>query len=94
MTDRSRLISRLNRAIAHSQNYRTSRRDRHSAARRAAALAERLGLIDRPAVCQACFCVKTLYRHHPDHSNPISVQFLCKECHLEADRNLSRKKSA
>lgn len=94
MTDRSRLLSRLHRAIANSQNYRTSRRNRHHAARHAAALAERLGLIDRPAVCQACFHSRPLDRHHPDHSEPILVHFLCKECHIKADRNLQRRKGA
>lgn len=94
MTDRSRLLSRLHRAIIASQNYRTSQANRHRAARRAAALAESLGLIDRPSVCQACLHSRPLDRHHPDHADPIRVEFLCKACHLEADRNLLRKRSA
>lgn len=94
MTERGRLLSRLHRAIANSQNYKNSTRDRHHAARYAACLAERLGLIDRPSVCQACFHFRPLDRHHPDYSRPIHVEFLCKDCHAEADRMLLRKKGA
>lgn len=94
MTERGRLWSRLERAITASNNFKISKRDRHHAARRAAALAERLGLIDRPSVCQACFHSRPLDRHHPDHSNPISVEFLCKDCHKAADRNLLQKRGA
>ena len=86
MTRRARLVSRFHRALGASSNYRTTQRARHDAARRAAALAEQLGLIDRPKVCQACFRELTLFRHHPNHHEPIRVQFLCRECHREADR--------
>ena len=86
MTERARLVSRLSRALSASNDYRTSQRDRHEAARRAAALAERLGLIDRPKVCQACFHARTLFRHHPDNSAPLRIQYLCRGRHREADR--------
>lgn len=86
MTARARLVSRLSRALSTSNDFKLSQRARHDAARRAAALAERLGLIDRPKVCQACFHVQPLFRHHPDHSEPLRVKFLCRGCHAEADR--------
>jgi transposase-like protein len=92
MTERGRLESRLTRAIATSQNFDKSRRTRHNAARRAAALAENLGLINRPSVCQACFHSSTLERHHPDYSNPIFVEFLCPDCHRQADADLSKER--
>jgi hypothetical protein len=91
MTERGRMIRRLQRAIAASSNPNISKRARHTAARRAAALAEGLGLIDRPAVCQACFHSRTLFRHHPDHSHPIAVVFLCEDCHRRADILQKRK---
>lgn len=92
MTERGRLESRLRRALATARNFDESRRKRHEAARRAAALAERLGLVDRPSVCQACFHSRPLERHHPDHDRPIVVKYLCRDCHDRADQELSRKR--
>lgn len=62
------------------------RRIRTRAARYAAALAEQLGLIVRPKVCTWCRRRRRLERHHWDYDEPLSVTFLCADCHAEADR--------
>jgi hypothetical protein len=92
MTERGRLESRLARALATSRNFDKPRRTRHDAARRAAALAERLGLVNRPSVCQACFHFRPLERHHPDYSDPILVEFLCRDCHQKADSDIAKER--
>lgn len=58
---------------------------RKTAARYAACLAEKLGLIDRPNGCEWCRQRRPLERHHPDHMEPLAVNWLCRDCHEIAD---------
>ena len=66
------------------------RRDRTRAARYAAAVAERLGVIRRPRACQRCQRRRPLTRHHPNHDQPLAVEWLCEDCHGVADGRLPR----
>lgn len=38
-----------------------------------------------PELCESCGEAKRLERHHPDYSQPLLIQWLCKPCHYKAD---------
>jgi hypothetical protein len=78
-------FARLHRHLEISKDPDRPRRIRTRAARYAAALAEQLGLIARPHVCTWCRRRQRLQRHHWDHSEPLAVTFLCRDCHQVAD---------
>jgi hypothetical protein len=81
------LWRRLARHLAVAADPRLPRRRRTRAARMAAALAERLGVISRPRRCAWCGGRRhwLLERHHPDHAAPLLVLWLCRDCHRLAD---------
>jgi len=70
------------------------RRIRTRSARYAAALAEQLGLLERPKGCSWCRRRRRLERHHWDYSEPLIVTFLCTECHDIADGMVARREIA
>jgi hypothetical protein len=39
-----------------------------------------------PDACQMCGLKKRLERHHPDYALPLLIVWLCKPCHVIADR--------
>ena len=39
-----------------------------------------------PDACQMCGLRKRLERHHPDYGLPLLIVWLCKPCHVLADR--------
>ncbi|HEV3122325.1 MAG TPA: hypothetical protein VGY53_10495 [Isosphaeraceae bacterium] len=78
-------FARLKRHIEISQDPFRSRRARTRAARYAAALAEQLGLLVRPARCEWCHRRQKLQRHHWEYNEPLNVTFLCADCHAVAD---------
>jgi ribosomal protein S27AE len=80
-----RTRSRLERQLAKAGNARLRLPDRKRAARMAAGHAEKLGLLSRPKQCEACGAGGRLTRHHPDHSRPLDVHYLCGRCHWRAD---------
>ena len=82
----SRPAARLARRLAQVADETLSSAARKQASRHAAALAERLGLIERPARCQWCRHRAPLNRHHDDHREPLAILFLCCGCHAVADR--------
>lgn len=43
--------------------------------------------------CEVCGEIKT-QAHHDDYSKPLSVRWLCKKHHVEADNDRRRKESA
>jgi hypothetical protein len=84
--DRQRaLFTRLERHLEISLDGIRPRRIRTRAARYAAALAERLGILMRPRLCSWCRRRRRLERHHWDYSEPLNVTFLCVDCHDLAD---------
>lgn len=43
--------------------------------------AKQEGLISEPDQCEYCKEKKSLQAHHPDHSKPLDVIWLCQKCH-------------
>lgn len=42
---------------------------------------------DKPDCCQRCEkATARLDRHHPDYRKPLEIEWLCKKCHVVADR--------
>lgn len=39
-----------------------------------------------PPICERCHLPKRLERHHPDYDQPKLIQWLCKPCHAQADK--------
>jgi hypothetical protein len=78
-------FARLRRHLDISLDLQRPRRIRTRSARYAAALAEQLGLIERPRCCSWCRRHRRLERHHWDYSEPLNVTFLCAECHAIAN---------
>jgi hypothetical protein len=79
------LIARLGRHLDICQDPVKPRRIRTRSARYAASLAESLGLIERPRCCTWCRRRQRLQRHHWDYRDPLTVTFLCPDCHAIAD---------
>ena len=78
--------ARLRRQLEIAADEMRPRRIRTRSARYAAALAEQLGLIERPACCAWCRRRRTtLERHHWDYDQPLHVAYLCRDCHPIAD---------
>ncbi len=76
---------KLQRHLKISCDGSRPRRVRTRSARYAAALAEQLGIINRPKLCQWCHHRNRLERHHWDYYRPLEVIFLCAECHIVAN---------
>ncbi len=89
--DRQRaLYTRLERLVELSVNSSKPRRIRTRAARYAAAIAERLGVLTRPKFCSWCRRHRRLERHHWNYMEPLNITFLCVECHDIADDMVMR----
>ncbi|HEX8198985.1 MAG TPA: hypothetical protein VF590_00755 [Isosphaeraceae bacterium] len=78
-------FARLRRHLDISLDLDRPRRIRTRSARYAAALAEQLGLIERPGCCSWCRRRRRLERHHWNYHEPLNVTFLCAECHAIAN---------
>ncbi len=50
------------------------------------ASAIRRGLLIRPEQCEECGVEAKVDAHHPDHRDPLRVQFLCRRCHAAVHR--------
>lgn len=87
-------IARLRRHLQVALDPDRPRRIQTRSARYAAALAEQLGLIERPKVCAWCRRHQRLQRHHWDYSEPLKVSFLCADCHAVADSMVSDQEIA
>lgn len=87
-------FARLRRQLDLSQDPTKPRRIRTRSARYAAALAEQLGLLERPKGCSWCRRRQRLERHHWDYDEPLLVTFLCPGCHDIADGMVARKEIA
>lgn len=86
MTERERLLRRLNRNLALALNTEIPGPTRRRHARHAAYFGERLGIIVRKMACEHCNVVAPLQRHHTDYSRPLAITYLCAACHARADQ--------
>jgi hypothetical protein len=87
-------FARLRRHLDLSLDPGKPRRLRTRSARYAAALAEQLGLLERPKGCSWCRRRRRLERHHWDYSEPLTVTYLCSDCHQIADGMVANKEIA
>jgi hypothetical protein len=55
-------------------------------AQRLVAAAIRAGHLTRPSACASCLRVGRVDAHHPNYALPLSVEWLCRKCHVAADR--------
>ena len=78
-------FARLRRHLEVADDRLRPRRIRTRSARYAAALAEQLGLIQRPYCCSWCRRRRRLERHHWSYDEPLNVTYLCGDCHEIAD---------
>ena len=45
------------------------------------------GKLVKPSTCSKCFVVSdSLEAHHEDYSKPLDIVWVCKACHVEADK--------
>jgi hypothetical protein len=87
--ERAKLPHRIANATRVTREWRQRHRDRmkaHNAAARADLVA--------PSVCEGCGMPAVLDKHHHDYSKPLLVVWLCKPCHVIADRLRRRLESA
>lgn len=83
-----RAAQRLARSQARLGDGRLSASERRAACRQASAQAEKLGLLIRPDACERCGEDRYLTRHHADYTEPLLVEYLCEDCHAEADAEI------
>jgi hypothetical protein len=86
--ERSRLPHRIANATRVTREWRRAHRDRQRAHNKVA----RTPMV-APALCEGCGLPKRLDKHHHDYSRPLLVVWLCKPCHIIADK-LRRKLEA
>lgn len=81
--DRARATQphRIVNATRVSREWRRKHPDRQKAHNAAA----RARLV-RPTVCEGCGRDRRLNKHHHDYSKPLLVVWLCKPCHVIADK--------
>lgn len=59
-----------------------ARQNKHKRqAQNAADMAQRRGVISKPDACENCGAIGYVEKHHPDYTQPLKVQWLCKPCH-------------
>ena len=87
--ERSKLPHRVANGVRVSREWRRKHRDRlraHNAAARAQ--------LSPPIACEGCGLAKPLNKHHHDYSRPLVVVWLCKPCHVIADKIRRRLETA
>jgi hypothetical protein len=94
--ERNRLWRKANRAwrAAYMRAYRRALGPTYRAKNRAHKAVGRAlanGTLKRPSKCSKCGRRGEIDAHHPDHSEPLVVQWLCAlVCHPAADRERRR----
>lgn len=86
--DRTRALlpHRVANAVRVTRAWRTQHRDR-AKAQQVANYAMRRGVLVKPDTCQECGREnRWLNKHYHDYSHPLAVIWLCKPCHVVADK--------
>ena len=53
------------------------------------------GLVQKLEACSRCATTKLrIEAHHEDYSRPLQVEWLCKPCHIRADRERRKREAA
>lgn len=45
--------------------------------------AVKLGRVTRPETCSRCGALGRIHAHHPDYTQPLLVEWLCHQCHVD-----------
>lgn len=86
MSERDRLLRRLDRNLSAAMDPSLPGPERKRRARAAAHWGEKLGLLKRPAACESCGKADAyLEKHHSNHSVPLFVVWVCADCHARLD---------
>ncbi|MCC7194600.1 MAG: hypothetical protein IT356_03490 [Gemmatimonadaceae bacterium] len=54
----------------------------------------RAGSVVQQSACEVCASTMRVEAHHDDYAKPLSVRWLCKVCHVAADRQRQQKEVA
>jgi len=86
----SHLTNEQRRSAPSTRNAEQTRQDKElypekNHARLLVRQAIKSGKIEVPSECEFCYEECKLDAHHPDHSRPFFLIFLCKKCHKIAD---------
>lgn len=79
-------------AVPKTKNAKHTRMDRmrypeRDRARYLVRQAVKKGILKAPELCEYCSGSKRLEAHHPEHSQPFSIVWLCKDCHAVFDKH-------
>lgn len=91
---RARILRKVNPSMRAATIKRW--RERHPEKRRAQTAvmnAIAVGRLMKPGRCEQCEVV-TVEAHHDDYSKPLSVQWLCRTCHVRADRKRRQREQS
>jgi hypothetical protein len=84
---------RMNRRRTYYRNYqRGERATERGQARKIVCIALKSGRLVRPTVCEQCgkrTSKQDIHAHHPDYSKPLTIKWLCPECHRLAHSEVS-----
>lgn len=58
----------------------------HRHARATALYWQKTGRLVKPERCESCGKKEFLYKHHPDYNQPTKVDWLCRDCHCDAEK--------
>lgn len=78
---RATLPHRIANAVRVTRAWRRKHKDRQAAHNKA----NRTEL-EAPEACEGCGLKRRLEKHHHDYSRPLLVVWLCKPCHVIADK--------
>ena len=71
---------------AHAKELTTAEEAAHIKARELLNTAVSTGRIRKPSECSSCGAPGYIEGHHPDHSKPLEVEWLCLKCHGKQHR--------
>jgi hypothetical protein len=88
---RALLPHRIENATRVTREWRRKHKDRQAAHNKAARTP-----IKKVSACEGCGRAVRLEKHHPDYTRPLLIVWLCKPCHVIADkvRRIAERASA
>ncbi len=91
----SKLTNESRRCEPTTKNAENTRRDKEkfpekNHARDLVRRAVKTGKLIPLKECELCYSANGIDGHHPDHSRPFLLLYLCKDCHHRADVSLDK----